>query len=228
MKNNLLKQILFIILFTVVGLILLQIPFTAIVGSKQNFSFFDFMASSSGGFLGGIWGGLSVLLVKFIDIIIHKKNLDLTTIIRLFPLVFAALYFGTKSKKIAIIPALCIILFILHPEGRKAWFFSLYWLIPIVAIFFKNRLILNSLGSTFTAHAIGSTAFLYAFNLKAAIWIGLIPVVFMERMVMACGIWVFYLVANTVLNNLAKRVNLKELKLNPNCQLALKDLKKCA
>lgn len=228
MKNKLFKQVLFFLIFAIVGLILLQIPFTAIVGSKQNFSFFDFMASSSGGFLGGIWGAFLVLVIKLTNTLIKKETLDLTTVIRFFPLAFATLYFGLKSKKTAIIPLICMALFIAHPEGRKAWFFSLYWLIPVIAVFFKNRLIFNSLGSTFTAHAIGSTAFLYAFNLKAAVWLGLIPVVFIERMVMACGIWIFYIAVNTVLNKVAKKVDLKELKLNPSCNLALKDLKKCA
>lgn len=228
MKNNLLKQLLFIIIFTITGLILLQIPFTAIVGSKQHFSFFDFMAPSAGGFLGSWIGVISVFVVKLTNLFLKKEHLDLVSFVRLFPLVFAALYFGTKSKKIAFVPALCILLFILHPEGRKAWFFSLFWLIPIFALYFKNRLILNSLGSTFTAHAVGSTAFLYAFNLKAVVWASLIPNVIVERFTFAAGIWVFYLVVNSLLNYLVKVINLHGLKINPECTFRWSHLKKCA
>ena len=73
---------------------------------------------------------------------------------------------------------------------------------------------LNSLGATFTAHAIGSVAFLYALNLPAAVWIGLIPVVFLERGLFAIGTWASYLVFNSVLSRLTVYVNIKNLKIN--------------
>lgn len=230
--KNASKQILFVVIFTFLGLLLLQIPFTQIVGSKQHFSFFDFVAPASSGFLGSGFGALSVFIVKLTDLLIKllvkKEALDLVSFVRLFPLVFAAIYFGTKSKKIAVVPALtCILLFVLHPEGRKVWFFSAFWLIPVFVSFYKNHLVLNSLGSTFTAHAIGSTAFLYAFNLKANIWISLIPQVVLERMVMALGIFVFYLVMNSLLVKLALVLNLNGLRTNPECVLFRKTLKKC-
>lgn len=209
------RHIIFILIFAVIGFIALQVPFTQIVGSKQHFSFFDFFAPISGGFLGGLYGAISVFLVKVVNLLIHRSDLDWLSIVRLFPIVFGAVYFGTRSKKIAVIPAICIILFILHPEGRQAWYFSLYWLIPIIAVFKKNRLILNSLGSTFTVHAIGSTAFLYALNLKAAVWISLIPVVFLERMIFAVGIWVSFLVVNMILQKINQFVELKGVKILP-------------
>ena len=106
------------------------------------------------------------------------------------------------TKKTAIIFPICITLFLLNPIGRQAWMYSLIWLIPFVATFFKKKLILNSLGATFTAHAIGSVIFLYTFGLTPAIWIGLIPVVFIERGVFTLGIWTSCLVLNTVLDKL--------------------------
>ena len=212
--NNILKKILFIIIFAILGFIALKIPFTNIVGSKQAFTLFDFMGPIGGMILGAWPAALSVLLVKISEFLFTGKELDWLTIIRFFPMAVAALYFGTKSKKISIIPIVCIILFWAHPEGRQAWYFALFWLIPIATLFKKDRLILNSLGSTFTAHAIGSVAFLYALNLPAVVWIGLIPVVFLERGLFAIGIWVFYLVVNSVLNRLAVYINIKNLKIN--------------
>ena len=219
MKKITKKKILFIVIFIAIGLAISQIPISSIVGSKQSFTPFEFLGPTSGMFLGAWPAAISVFFVKLFNVLIKHQAFNITTLIRFFPMMLAALYFGiSKSKKIILaIPLLCMVLFILHPEGRQAWYFSLYWLIPIVCFFKKDRLVLNALGSTFTAHAIGSTAFLYAFNLKAPVWIGLIPVVFMERMLFCAGIWVFYLVINSSLDWLVakRKVSLLKILVNP-------------
>ena len=116
------------------------------------------------------------------------------------PAILGAVYFGLKTKKSAIIFPICILLFVLNPIGREAWLYSAIWIIPFIASFFKKRLILNSLGATFTAHAIGSVIFLYTFGLTPAIWLGLIPVVFIERGLFTVGIWTSCVALNTVLD----------------------------
>jgi len=207
MEKNTKKKILFIIVFVVLGLAISQIPISSIVGSKQSFTPFEFLGPTSGMFL-GIWPAvISVFFVKLFSSFIGHQPFDITTIIRFFPMMLAAIYFGIpKSKKlILIVPLLSMLLFIIHPEGGKVWYFSLYWLIPIICFFKKDRLILNALGSTFTAHAVGSTVFLYAFNLPAPVWVGLIPIVFMERMLFGAGIWATYLAINTALDKLIVR-----------------------
>lgn len=219
MKKIAKKRILFIIIFAALGLLISQIPISPIRGSKQSFTPFEFLGPTSGMFL-GVWpGAVSVFLVKLFNILIKRQSFDVVTLIRFFPMMLAAVYFGLpKSKKvILVIPLLCIALFILHPQGRQVWYFSLYWLIPLICFFKKDRLILNALGSTFTAHAIGSTAFLYAFNLSAPVWAGLIPIVFMERMLFASGIWLFYLVINSLLDWLVKKrkISLLKILVNP-------------
>ncbi|MFA6296031.1 MAG: hypothetical protein WC663_01640 [Patescibacteria group bacterium] len=218
MKSNVFRKIVFVTLFTIIGYILLQFPFTKIMGSSQAFTGFDFFAPMSGGFLGAIPAAISVLAVKLFNTIFHHQAFDVTNIIRLFPMVFAAIYFGIKkdSKLFRIsIPVICMILFWLKPEGRQAWFFALYWLIPIACAFKADRLILKSLGSTFTAHAVGSVAFLYAFNLPASVWIALIPVVAVERGLFASGIWASYTIFNTGLNYLlSKKIDLSGLRIS--------------
>ena len=218
MKQNLTRKILFVILFTIIGYILLQFPFTKIMGSSQAFNGFDFFGPMSGGFLGAIPAAISVIAVRLFNTIIHHQTFDMTNIIRLFPMAFAAIYFGIKSNNKffrILVPAICMILFWLNPEGRRAWFFALYWLIPIVCAFKSDRLILKSLGSTFTAHAVGSVAFLYAFNLPASVWIALIPVVAVERGLFASGIWASYTVFNTGLNYLlSRKINLSGLRIS--------------
>jgi hypothetical protein len=224
MKKITKKQTLFIIVFIVLGLAISQIPISSIAGSKQSFTPFEFLGPTSGMFLGSWPAAISVFFVKLFNVLVKHQAFDITTIIRFFPMMLAAIYFGlSKSKKLILaIPLLCMVLFMLHPEGRQAWYYSLYWLIPIACFFKKDRLILNALGSTFTAHAVGSVAFLYAFNLPASIWIGLIPVVFMERMLFCAGIWAFYLVINSALDWLVekKRVSVLRVLVNPNYVLS--------
>lgn len=229
MKRITKKQILFIIIFIVLGLTISQIPISSIVGSKQSFTPFEFLGPTSGMFLGPWAGAISVFFVKLFDVLVKHQTFDVTTVIRFFPMIFAAIYFGiAKSKKIILaIPLLCIVLFMLHPEGRQAWYYSLYWLIPIVCFFKKDRLALNALGSTFTAHAVGSIAFIYAFNLSAPVWVSLIPVVFMERMLFCAGIWVFYLAINSILDWLVEKRKISVLRVlvDPNYVLSKKFFK---
>ena len=196
------RKILFLAIFTILGLIAFQVSISRIIGSAQNFTLFELLGPIGGMFLGPILGAISVFFVRALNILFFHQQLDLLTVIRFLPMMLAAAYFGIKSKKTAVIFPICIALFLLNPIGRQAWMYSAIWLIPFVATFFKKRLILNSLGATFTAHAIGSVIFLYSFGLTPAIWIGLIPVVFIERGIFTLGIWVSYLSLNTVLDKL--------------------------
>jgi len=198
------RKILFLIIFIVLGLIAFQIPISKIVGSNQNFSLFEFIGPLGGMFLGPLFGALSAFFVRGANVIITHQSLDLLTVIRFLPMMLAAVYFGMRGRKMAIIFPLCIILFLAHPIGQKAWLYPCIWLIPLAATFYKKRLILNSLGATFTAHAVGSTIFLYAFGLTTQIWLALIPVVFIERGIFTLGIWASYLVINTTLDKLTK------------------------
>ena len=214
------KKIIYLCLFVGLGFILLQIPFTNIIGSDQKFSIFDFFAPTVGMFLTSIWGAVSVILVKLINALVNGQSLDTATIIRFFPLALAALYFGAKKSKylVALIPVACMALFIMHPEGRGAWFYSLYWLIPLATVFSKKSLVMNSLGATFSAHALGSVAFLYSFNLPSEVWIALIPIVFLERMLFTAGIALSYVTLNTLASKIVSNLNSQSLKkmVNPN------------
>ena len=194
------RKILFSIIFTTLGLIAFQISIDHIIGSSQSFTLFEFLAPVGGMFLGPILGAISAFVVRALNIIILHQPLNLLTVIRFLPAMLGAVYFGLKQKKIAIVFPICILLFLLNPIGRQAWMYSLIWLIPFIATFFKKRLILNSLGATFTAHAVGSVIFLYSFSLAPAIWISLIPIVFIERGFFTIGIWFSCLALNTILD----------------------------
>ncbi len=192
----------FLGLFIVIGFIALQIPTTQLVGSGAKFTLFDAFAPIAGGFLGSIPGAISVLIMQILNLAWHGFNIpDAGTVIRLFPVMFAAIYFGSHTRLNIIVPILAMIAFVANPIGREVWYFSLFWLIPVAAYFFQDKsLIVKSLGATFAAHSVGGALWIWAFSLPKTVWISLIPIVAMERLIFALGIAASYLVANNVLN----------------------------
>lgn len=201
------NKLLFIGIFTIAGLMALQIPFTQLAGSKVNFTLFDFFGPIAGGFIGTIPGIIAVFLMQFINFLIHGANIvDAGTIIRFFPTLFAVFYFSRKSKFNLIVPAMAIILFNLHPIGRSAWVYSLFWLIPIFCFFGRDKFLLaRSLGATFTAHSVGGVLWLYVFKLPSSVWISLIPITAMERVLFGLGIAAMYVIFNNLLYFLTKK-----------------------
>lgn len=201
------QQLIFIAILTILGLIALQIPFTRLLGSSAKFTLYDFLAPTAGAFLGTVPGVISVFLMQVLNIVLHGgKIADLGGFIRLFPVLFAVFYFATKRRINIYIPILAIIAFNLHPIGRSAWQYSMFWLIPIAAHFFRKNLFIKSLGATFTAHAVGGALWVWAFGLTREMWLALIPQTAMERTLMAVGISAFYLLFSKVLNYASKNV----------------------
>lgn len=216
------EKLLSLALFTLLGLIALQIPFTRLLGSNVKFTLFDFLAPTLGAFLGTLPGILSVLTMQVVNLILHGGKFDAGGIIRVFPTLFAVAYFAKNGARplvertsrtvplkrnwywertviSIIVPILCILAFNLNPIGRSAWQYSLFWLIPIAAHFFRKNLFVKSLGATFTAHAVGGALWVWTFGLSKQIWLSLIPQVILERTVMAVGIAISYVVINNLL-----------------------------
>jgi hypothetical protein len=90
-----------------------------------------------------------------------------------------------------VLPLFCMALFIVHPVGYYAAPYTLYWLIPsVIALIPHPHRLLRALGSTFTAHAIGSVLWIWTHpTMSAAMWLNLIPVVACERLLFATMIW---------------------------------------
>lgn len=198
----------FILLFTALGLLALQVPFTQLAGSRVKFTLFDFFGPVATSFIGTIPGIVAVFLMQFVNFVVHgAKVVDAGTVIRFFPMLFAAWYFGRKNKPVLVVPLLAVIAWGLHPIGRSVWYYSLFWLIPLFVYRFYNFLPARALGATFTAHAVGGALWIYAFNLPAAVWISLIPVVAMERLLFALGISATYLVFKKLLYLLGKKIS---------------------
>ena len=202
------KRVIFLSLFFVLVLIAKQINFSSVIGAEnQAFTLYQFFGPTAGAFLGPIFGGIAVLFAQLADIIIFDKAFTLLNLLRFLPMVFAVIYFASKKKYVGVIvPLMCMFLFIVHPVGREAWIFSLYWLIPILSSLWPKRLLLlRSLGATFTAHAIGSVIWLYTVPMEAGQWLALIPVVAYERILFGMGIAGSYVVFNTVLDYLVEK-----------------------
>jgi len=219
------KKLFFLALFSVIGFIALQIPFNKIMGSNVSFTLFDFFAPIAGGFLGPIFGILSVFGVEVTNMLIKGAPWTTGSIIRLFPTLFAVAYFAIIANKkygstslttkwILAVPVLAILAFIAHPIGRQVPYYALmFWLIPVIAYFKRDNLFIRSLGSTFTAHAVGGAAWIWAFNLPAAVWQGLIPVVITERLLFATGIAASYIIMSHTLALLVKKRLLPKLEI---------------
>ncbi|VVB68058.1 Uncharacterised protein [Candidatus Norongarragalina meridionalis] len=201
------RSILFLVIFAALGLAAYQLKFSTILGvPSQSFTFFQFVGPVGGQILSPVLGVMSVALVEVGNFFLGGQPFDLTALIRLFPMMFAALYFGTKRKEIVAVPIAAMLLFWANPQGAQAWYYALYWLIPIAAfMFFKDNLFARSLGATFTAHCVGSVAFLYAFNIPAATWTALIPIVAFERFSFALGIAASCVVISTALDYVTQK-----------------------
>ena len=201
------KNVLFITIFVILGFIALQIPVAQLAGSKVKFTIYDAFAPVAGSFIGSIPGAIAVFLMQFFNFLVHGAQIeDAGTVIRFFPLLFAVLYFAKKGKVNIIIPVLAIAAFIAHPIGRTVWYFSIFWLIPIAAHFFRDRfLLVRALGATFTAHAVGGALWIWVFALPASAWDSLIPVVITERLLFALGISGSFILVNNLLGFLEKK-----------------------
>ena len=196
------KKIFFIVLFLGLTFLGFRINFSKIIGSEnQYFTLYQFLFPIAGGFLGTIWGILVVIFANLFNILFLNYNLNLLSILRILPSILAVFYFSklNKYKKFEnlklIIPLIAILLFWIHPIGKKVWYYPLYWVIPIICRLpkIKNNLFAKSLGSTFTAHSIGSIIWLYTVDMKAIVFKSLILVVAYERLIFASGIFISYI-----------------------------------
>jgi len=181
-----------------------------IIGSNKAFTAIEFLGPISIVFLGPFAGLIAVVLGKGFSMGI--MSLGLFDIGRILSMPIAALYFAYYNDKkwISIIPLLAMVAFALGPNGAgTVWYYSLFWVIPaIVAYANTKNLFFRSLGATFSAHAIGSVAFLYAFAPNPTIWVTLIPIVTVERIVFALGISASYMVVAALLKSLFPRKNI--------------------
>jgi hypothetical protein len=200
------KNLLFIAVFAIVGFIAFQIPVAQLEGSSVKFTAYDAFAPVAGAFIGSVPGVIAVFLMQFFNFVVRGAQVeDIGTFIRFLPMLFAVLYFAKKGKFNLVVPVLAIAAFLAHPIGREVWYYALFWIVPIIAYFLRDRFLLaRALGSTFTAHAVGGALWIWAFALPAPVWISLIPVVAAERLLFALGIGGSFVLVNNLLGLLER------------------------
>lgn len=208
MSKNIKNKIFIGAIFIILGFLAMQVPFSQIIGAENlKFSLFDFYGPIAGAFIGSVWGLITVFVMEVINWAVHGFAFDTGTMIRFFPMLFAVIYFAKQTRWTLVVPIIAMIAFWIHPEGRAAWYYALYWLIPLVAfVFYRKFIFARALGATFTAHSVGSVLFLWFFNLPASVWTGLIPVVWKERFLMAAGITITYIAFNYIFSLLSRKI----------------------
>lgn len=177
-------------LFFLVSQIGTPLKISWMVGTYAAFFSLSNCITPLGGAFCGMGGstviGVIALLVRMS---IAGVFFPLAHLAQIVPGMFAGYYWASRSIYIRlVVPGLCMGAFILHPVGGAAWGYTLFWLIPI-ALYLLNstHIFLTALGSTFTAHAVGSLIWLYTVPMDAAAWNLLIPVVLFERLLFASG-----------------------------------------
>lgn len=109
------------------------------------------------------------------------------------PTLIAAAYWHRQVKYLEyIVPSACALLFLVHPIGVQAWGYTLFWLLPVLAVYILPASVARALTASFLAHAAGSVLWLY--TVKAtwvpAYWWSLMLVVPFERCAIAAGMLV--------------------------------------
>lgn len=220
MKKIFLKTF-FALFLALIFLILTQIKFSPILGTKMHFSLAVFLGPTFAKIFGNFLGTSIIIFAQVLGTLFGIFKLkSLADIFLFLPIIFGGIFFNKifkKEKKILILPSLSIFLFLLHPIGREVWFYSLFWTIPIILFFFKIpklNLFSNSLSSAFVDHSVGSVIYLYLLNIPAHFWIRAIPLTILERIFIGLGISFCYSLEKIAIKQILKIpafVRLKEL-----------------
>jgi len=215
MNTKRIIKIIFTIISAILFLYFTKIKFGPILGTNMKFSLSVFFGPTLAKIFGVAYGTSTIILTHIFGLVAGifwpggkyifkiKAFKDYLTFL---PIIFASIYFAKSfkgNKKLIVIPLVCILLFVINPIGRTVWFYSCFWLIPIIISLFKEKLdkILRfsifrifgySLGSAFVDHAIGSVIYLYLLKIPGEFWIAAIPMTIVERLMIAAGIELCY------------------------------------
>jgi hypothetical protein len=191
MLNNYTNRLIaFSILFTLTQLIrFLKVNY--LLGSLGAFFTGSQFLIPLSGLYGGVEGSLYFILAQKIFFYTLYGGSFLVLEKLYIPTLSASLYLSTDHWIVRmLIPLICMTLFLMHPVGVSAWFYSLYWLIPIMVYFFGGaNLFFVFLGATFTAHAVGSVIWLYINPLTVQDYWMLMPIVLVERLLFTSGLY---------------------------------------
>lgn len=215
-KMNKIYQKIFIIgLFILLEFILLNFDVIKIVGvDNAAFPAAAAFAPAVAGIIGPIAFWIIVLTNTTFALVsgnLFGKAFLVILVYMGIPLAFASLYFGGKSRRIILVPLICMLLFWLHPIGFQVWYFAMLWLIPIVIRFIPEirgiSPVLNGIGTAFVDHAVGSILYLYAIDIPAIAWQSVFLQAIFERITFGLGIAISYFVLKYITLSVENALN---------------------
>jgi hypothetical protein len=186
------------ILSSTIGLVLLLIlqyfPISYIIGSVFGFFSLHNIVTPLLALFGGMWFTGAIMALKTLFLLAKGKLFGAILVNTLPGLCANAYWIIPPIIGHLVLPIACIAAFLAHPVGYGAGFYTLYWLVPIIVYGANFRsFYARALSSTFVAHAVGSVLWLYLMTpMISATWIGMIPVVFFERVMLAAGMTMVY------------------------------------
>ncbi len=161
------------------------LPFNFIIGSKAALFSYSTMAIPALGYQ----HSLVYVILYFFTKCLFSLSLPYLFLLHRLPLFFATLALKNWDAKIFVgLPACMIVLFCMHSVGSQAFYYSWYWFIPMAIYFFaKDSIIYRALAASFIAHAVGSVTWLYTAHIPVEVWTALMPLVIVERLLIAAG-----------------------------------------
>jgi hypothetical protein len=202
-KKLRIPKVMFAVLFAALFIVLTKTKMFPILGTDFNFSMGVMFGPALGGLLGIPLGVGTIILSQAVGTAIGLYTIkDTMSLLVFFPILFGAVYFARSfkgDKRMVAVPLAMMAGFLLHPIGREVWFYSLFWLIPVAVMQFKDRIdaVLShpvartysySLGTAFVDHSVGSVVYLWFLAIPAQFWIAAIPITLFERLLIALGI----------------------------------------
>ena len=168
-----------------IATVLSFLPFNIIIGSKAAWFSYSSMAIPALGYQSSL---LYVILFIFTKGLFSFHSFLFCMMHRL-PLVFSTLALQKRDWKLSLLlPMIAMILFCVHPIGQQVFYYSWYWFIPmIIYAFLQDTIYSRALASSFVAHAVGSVIWLYCGTVPVEAWIALMPIVAIERILIAAG-----------------------------------------
>lgn len=168
----------------VLGEYMCQWLYIPLVGSlKLHISGISCMAAVAGTSVGATSGFGFLILKRIVTAILYGH---VTPNSFYLPTIAASWYWIHTSWIVRCgIPLICMVLFLIHPVGYQAGWYSCYWLIPVGLYYMSYSPLADALGSAFIAHAVGSVLWIYSFSTTPEYWYVLMPFVLYERCMIA-------------------------------------------
>ncbi|MBP6869997.1 hypothetical protein KBC04_03890 [Candidatus Babeliales bacterium] len=161
------------------------LPFNFIIGSKAACFSYSSMSIPALGYQ----QSLVYVILYFFTKGLFSYSFPLLFFLHRLPIFFATIALRYWDFKISVLlPLLAILLFCVHPTGVQVFYYSWYWFIPMVIYFFgKDTIYCRALIASFVAHAVGSVIWLYCGFIAPEVWTALMPLVIVERLIIAAG-----------------------------------------